>query len=141
MGVNLVHMQTDCLPGKSGNIWKRGNHCLASLSTSTHVVLRLLVRHFQEQQKRQLLHVVTIRKAVIPQDIAIIPELLNELGGMVRHSFSFVAGAYQVAGPRWTLPPALAFVWTQRVIRFASFELFPTGCAFDDVNQLRTTEG
>src|ERR1022692_2712089 len=40
--------------------------------------LRLLVRHFQEQQKRQLLHVIAVGQAVIPQDVAVVPELLNK---------------------------------------------------------------
>ncbi len=40
--------------------------------------LRLLVRHFQEQQKRQLLDVVAVGQAVIAQDVAVVPEFLNE---------------------------------------------------------------
>src|ERR1700678_918175 len=40
---------------------------------------RLLIRHFQEQQKRQLLHVIGIRQTVIPEDGTVIPELLNQL--------------------------------------------------------------
>ena len=39
----------------------------------------LLVRHFEEQQKRQLLDVVAVGQAVIPQDVAVVPELLDEL--------------------------------------------------------------
>ncbi len=39
----------------------------------------LLVRHFQEQQKRQLLNVIAVGQAVIPQDVAVVPKLLNEL--------------------------------------------------------------
>ena len=39
--------------------------------------LRLLVRHLQEQQERELLDVVLIGQAVVPQDVAIVPELLN----------------------------------------------------------------
>ncbi len=42
--------------------------------------LRLLVRHFQEQQKRQLLDVIAVGQAVIAQDVAVVPELLDELG-------------------------------------------------------------
>ena len=41
--------------------------------------LRLLIRHFQEQQKRQLLDVIAVGQAVIPQDVAVVPELLDEL--------------------------------------------------------------
>jgi hypothetical protein len=39
----------------------------------------LLNRHLEEQQKRQLLDIIPIRQPVIAQDVAIIPELLNEL--------------------------------------------------------------
>ena len=46
--------------------------------------LRLLIRHFQEQQIGQLLHVVAIRQAIIPEDVAVVPKFLNELLGM-RH--------------------------------------------------------
>src|ERR1043166_3312462 len=49
---------------------------------------RLLVRHFKEQQKRELLNVVAIRKAVIPKDIAIIPELGNELCWITHLTFA-----------------------------------------------------
>ena len=44
--------------------------------------LRLLVRHFQEKEKRQLLHVVPVRETVIPEDVAVVPELLDEGGGI-----------------------------------------------------------
>ena len=39
----------------------------------------LLVRQFQEQQKRQLLNIIAVGQAVIPQDVAVIPKLLNKL--------------------------------------------------------------
>ena len=45
--------------------------------------LRLLVRHLQEQQERQLLDVVAVGQAVVPQDVAVVPELLDELLGAV----------------------------------------------------------
>lgn len=35
----------------------------------------LLVGHFEEKQERELLDVVAIGQAVIPQDVAVIPEL------------------------------------------------------------------
>ena len=41
--------------------------------------LRLLVRHFQEEQKRELLDVVAVRQTVIPQDVAVVPKFLDEL--------------------------------------------------------------
>ena len=40
--------------------------------------LRLLVRHLQEEQERQLLDVVAIGEAVVAQDVAVVPELLND---------------------------------------------------------------
>ena len=39
---------------------------------------RLLVRHLQQQEEFQLLHVVAIRQAVIAQDAAVVPELGDE---------------------------------------------------------------
>ena len=51
--------------------------------------LALLVRHFQEQQKRQLLDVIAVGQPVIPQDVAVVPEFLDELlGVVVCHSLS-----------------------------------------------------
>ena len=48
--------------------------------------LRLLVCHFQEEQKRELLDVVAVRQAIIAQDVAVVPEFLNE-GVGVGHGF------------------------------------------------------
>jgi hypothetical protein len=48
---------------------------------------RLLIRHFQEEQKRQLLNAVGIREAMLPKDQRIIPELLHELWCWVRHDY------------------------------------------------------
>ena len=42
---------------------------------------RLLVGHLEEEQKGELLDVVAVRQAVIPQDVAVVPELLDESGG------------------------------------------------------------
>lgn len=47
---------------------------------------RLLIRHLEEQQKRQLLDVVPIGQAVIPQDVAVVPKLLDEGGGVAHIS-------------------------------------------------------
>lgn len=41
----------------------------------------LLIRHLEEKQIRQLLDVIAIRQPVIPQDVAVVPELLNNLRG------------------------------------------------------------
>lgn len=43
---------------------------------------RLLVRHLQEEEEGQLLHVIAIRQAVIAQDAAVVPELGDEGGGV-----------------------------------------------------------
>src|SRR5262245_34733101 len=45
----------------------------------------LLIRHLEEEQKRQLLDVVAIRQPVIAQDVAVVPKFLNELGGLISH--------------------------------------------------------
>ena len=51
--------------------------------------LRLLIRHLQKQQERQLLDVVLVRQAVIPQDVAVVPQLAND-GGGVAHAVAFL---------------------------------------------------
>src|SRR5262245_56773367 len=38
----------------------------------------LLVRHFQRQQKRQLLYVIAVGQAVVAENVAVVPEFLNE---------------------------------------------------------------
>ena len=103
--------------------------------------LRLLVCHFQKQQKRQLLDVIAVRQAIIPQDVAVVPELLDERCRVVGHRSSFVGSANQMAGQRSTIPSARAFVWPQRVISFVAFELFSTTGAFDDVNLPSAADG
>jgi hypothetical protein len=44
--------------------------------------LRLLVGHLQEEQERQLLDVIAIGQAVVAEDIAVVPELLDQGGGV-----------------------------------------------------------
>src|SRR5689334_3109583 len=39
---------------------------------------RLLVGHLEKQQKRQLLDVVLVRQAIVPKDVAVVPELLDD---------------------------------------------------------------
>ena len=48
--------------------------------------LGLLIRHFQEQQKRELFDVVAVGQAVITEDVAVVPEFLDE-GGWCAHFF------------------------------------------------------
>jgi hypothetical protein len=50
--------------------------------------LGLLIRHFQEQQKHQLLDAIA-ESAVIPQPVAVVPEFLDA-GGWVAHSLIVV---------------------------------------------------
>jgi hypothetical protein len=45
----------------------------------------LLIRHLEEEQKRQLLDVIAVRQPVIAQDVAVIPEFLNELVRLIGH--------------------------------------------------------
>jgi len=40
----------------------------------------LLIRHLEEEQKGQLLQIIPIRETIIPEDIAVIPEFLDECG-------------------------------------------------------------
>jgi len=42
----------------------------------------LLVGHFEEEQISELLHIIAIRKAIVAQDVAIVPEFLDELLGV-----------------------------------------------------------
>ena len=50
----------------------------------------LFVRHFQKKQIRQLLDVIAIRQPVIPQDVAAVPELLDNL---MRTHFTGTSGS------------------------------------------------
>ena len=45
----------------------------------------LLVRHFEEKQKRQLLEIVAVRQPVIAQNVAVVPKFLDELSGLLGH--------------------------------------------------------
>jgi hypothetical protein len=40
--------------------------------------LALLIRHFEEEQKRELLDIITIGETIIAKDVAVVPQLLNE---------------------------------------------------------------
>ena len=50
--------------------------------------LRLLIGHFQEEEKRELLDVITVRETVITKNIAVVPEFRDELLG-IAHDFLF----------------------------------------------------
>ena len=45
----------------------------------------LLVRHLEKEQKRQLLDIVAVRQPVVTQDVAVVPEFLNQLIRRVTH--------------------------------------------------------
>ena len=49
-----------------------------------------LVGHLEEEQEGELLHVVAVRKTVVAEQIAVIPEFLNDSAGVVRHGRRFV---------------------------------------------------
>jgi hypothetical protein len=42
----------------------------------------LLVRHVEEQQKRQLLDIITVGQPVIAENVAVVPKFLDELLGI-----------------------------------------------------------
>jgi len=41
--------------------------------------LRLLIRHFKKQQIRELLNVVAVTDSVVAEDVAVVPETLDNL--------------------------------------------------------------
>jgi hypothetical protein len=41
--------------------------------------LRALIRHLEKQQVRQLLDVIAVSHPIVPKDIAVTPEFLNDL--------------------------------------------------------------
>jgi hypothetical protein len=45
----------------------------------------LLVRHLEEEQKRQLLDVISVGQPIVAQDIAVVPEFLNDLVRVLSH--------------------------------------------------------
>ena len=49
----------------------------------------VLVVHLEEEQVGQLLDVVAVRHAVVAQDVAVVPETLDDGGGLVGHDYRF----------------------------------------------------
>jgi hypothetical protein len=43
----------------------------------------LLIRHLEKKQERQLLDIITVRQSVVAEDVAVVPEFLNELVGLL----------------------------------------------------------
>jgi hypothetical protein len=43
------------------------------------------LRHFEEEEEGELFDVVTVGEAVIAEDVALVPELVNEGGGGAGH--------------------------------------------------------
>jgi hypothetical protein len=57
--------------------------------------------HLQKQQVGQLFDVVAVGEAVVPQDIAVVPELLDDLRGFMGDSESGRrSSAFQTVGYR-----------------------------------------
>jgi len=50
---------------------------------------RLLIRHLEEKEKRQLLHIIAVGQTVIAENVAIIPKLLDECGGVAHGNAVF----------------------------------------------------
>ena len=44
--------------------------------------LGAFIRHFQKQQVRELLDIITVAHAVVTKDVAVVPELLNDTCGV-----------------------------------------------------------
>ena len=47
--------------------------------------LGAFIGHFEEEQVRELLYVVAIGHAVVTEDIAVVPEFLDDMLGMSAH--------------------------------------------------------
>src|SRR5208282_6233837 len=56
----------------------------AELSSEARLPPSLLIL-LQEQQERQLLDVVAVGQPIVAEDVAVVPELLNDLLGVVTH--------------------------------------------------------
>ncbi len=65
-------------PGFAGQV--RPARALGQLVAEAVVVLHLLVFHLDEQQQHQLGDVVAVIDAVVAQDVAEVPELLDDIG-------------------------------------------------------------
>jgi hypothetical protein len=66
--------------------------------------LALFLSHLQEKQKRQVLDVVAVRQAVIAEDVAVIPELLDKCGGVVGHGYPQYVRCPLRLGPSIQIP-------------------------------------
>jgi len=80
--VAVLHLERVALPGQErGPVVAGRDHRRLRPGR-----LRALVRHLEEEQVGELLDVVAIRQAVVAQDVAVVPELLDDLLGA--HSVS-----------------------------------------------------
>ena len=75
--------------------------------------LRLLLRHLQEQQERQLLDVIAVRQPVVPQDVAVVPELLDELLGS-GHKYWISSSGSASDNTHASMPPGFKCPTTMR---------------------------
>jgi hypothetical protein len=48
-------------------------------------MLRALVGHLEEQQIRQLLDIVAVAHPIVAEDVAVVPEFLDDLLGVISH--------------------------------------------------------
>ena len=55
----------------------------------------LLVGHLEEEQVGELLDVVAVGDAVVAQDVAVVPEALDDGGGLGRHDGSLVSQSWR----------------------------------------------
>ena len=76
--VAVVHLELVAVEGEQrGPVEPRGDDGRARERRS-----RLLVRHLQEEEERELLDVVAVGEPVVFQDVAVAPELLDESRGV-----------------------------------------------------------
>jgi hypothetical protein len=76
----------------------------------------LFIRHLQEQQKRELFNVITIRQPIVSQNVAIIPKLLNQLFG-----HKITADYADPADERKRIVKFISYPWLSAAIRGQKF--------------------
>ena len=65
--------------------------------------LRLFIGHLQEQQICELLDVVAVAETVVTQDVAVVPEFLND--SVAGHGCSTVTGRFLALARALSYPP------------------------------------
>ncbi len=86
-------------------------------------LLRALVRHLEEQQVGELFDEVAVAEAVVAQDVAVVPQLLDELLGVVAHASRSVPSAcirnasaqkFSLSGHSSVRPPSPIRSWLKK---------------------------